>query len=288
MHSLAQRHRTSAGKRPVKSSAGVKMQFSTRYVPVPLLVNLTGRQTSDDVGWCIFRKTVLRPEENPVKKVFFATLVLAAAPAISMAATINFAGFSDGTLFTTQNFGDGVMFAGAEIAQCCISDGSGSLDNAVFPPPADDGGSKDGVNVATNFSSGSLTFGFTTTVNSFSAAFTYEDGLTITAYNSAHVVIGTVDGICGPGGSGGANYVGSGCGAPNEVLSLSVAGISSITIAGGLSKTFTFDDVNFPGAVNPGSPGSVPEPVTIAMMLGGLGCLAAFGSRRRPAARQSK
>ena len=86
-----------------------------------------------------------------MKRLFFAVLIFAAVPAVSSAA-IDFAGFSDLTVLTTQNFGDGVSFTGAIILQCCETDLSGSLDNAAFPPPADDGGNTDGVNVASNFS----------------------------------------------------------------------------------------------------------------------------------------
>jgi len=221
-----------------------------------------------------------------MKKIYLAAFFLAAIPMVSSAAIINFAGFSDLTLLGTQNFGDGITFSGAIIFQCCASDPSGgSLNNTAFPPPADDGGEfEDGVNLASNFTSSSLTLNFTTPVNSFSAAFTYEDGLTLTAYNSSLAVLETVNGGCGATGGGGGNWLGSGCGLPNEVLSLSAAGISSITISGGAISTFTIDDVNFPGAINAGL---TPEPGTTAMALGGLGCLAAFGRRRRTVAREA-
>ena len=173
-----------------------------------------------------------------MNKVFVAAFVLAAIPVIASGAIIDFDGFTDLTVLTTQNFGDGITFSGATILQCCKTDNTGSLNNAFFPPPADDGGSTGGVNVAFN-ASGPLTLDFTSPVDSFSAVFTYDNGLTIIAYNSALAVIATVNGGCGASGSGGANFVGSGCGTPNEVLSLNLAGISSIVISGGSGNDFT-------------------------------------------------
>ena len=69
---------------------------------------------------------------------------------------------------------------------------------------------------------------------------------------------------------------------PNEVLGVNVAGISSIVISGGVNSSFTFDDASFPGAINPVANPVVPEPATLTMLLGGLGCIAVFGRRRRP------
>jgi len=213
-----------------------------------------------------------------------AAFVFMAIPSLSSAAVINFAGFPEFTVLTTQDFGDGVTFAGAEILTCCVTDGSGTLNNAQFPPPADDGGSTDGVNVAFN-PSGPLTLNFTSPTSFFTADFTYSDGLTVKAYNASATLIDTVNGACGVAGSGGKNFVGSGCGAPNEMVNISTSGISQIVITGGSSDNFSIDDVNFTGAINAGKPGgtnSIPEPGSITILLGGLGCLAAFaGGRRR-------
>jgi hypothetical protein len=53
--------------------------------------------------------------------------------------------------------------------------------------------------------------------------------------------------------------------------------ISKVTIAGGGGNNFTLDDAEFTGSVNAGA----PEPGTIAMLMGGLGCLAFFDRRKR-------
>jgi uncharacterized protein (TIGR03382 family) len=221
-----------------------------------------------------------------LKRLIFAAFVVAALPIVSSASTvINFAGFTDLEVLTTQDFGDGVTFAGTEILSCCDTDGSGSLNNAFFPPPADDGGSTDGVNVAYN-PSGPLTLTFINPSSFFQAAFTYNDGLTVTAYNAAMMVIATANGACGASGSG-ANYVGSGCGAPNEVINITTPGISEIVITGGSGDNFTIDDVSFTGSVNVGV-ATTPEPGTITMVLGGLGCLVAFRRRRLTQTQRSK
>ncbi len=212
--------------------------------------------------------------------ILVGVFVLAAMPALSWAGTVNFAGYSDLTVLTTQEFGDGVTFAGTTILQCCATDGSGSLNNAQFPPPADDGGQTDGVNVAYN-PSGPLQLSFTVPTDFFNAVFTYNDGLTVTAYDSSLDVLDVVNGACGASGSGGANYVGSGCGAPNELLSVNdLAGISEIIITGGSGDNFTIDDVNFMGSVNAGE---VPEPSSLLLLGTGLLGLAFVAFRKSTA-----
>jgi hypothetical protein len=220
---------------------------------------------------------VLNFGQNQVIK-FSAVLVLMMIPALLSGTVITFAGFPDMTVLTTQDFGDGATFDGTVILTCCNSDGSGSLNDAFFPPPADDGGATDGVNIAYN-PSGPLTLTFIDPSAFFTADFTYNDGLTVTAYDASMNVLSSVDGACGASGSGGGNYVGSGCGAPNEVIDINTPEISRIVVTGGEGNNFTIDDVNFTGAVNAGV--GAPEPGTIAMAFGGLCCLALFGRRRR-------
>jgi len=208
--------------------------------------------------------------------VSLAVLAFAVSPVGAFAGVINFAGFANDTVLTTQDFGDGVTFDGTTILSCCDTDGSGSLNNAQFPPPTDDGGSTDGVNVAYN-PSGPLTLIFTSPTTFFTADFTYNDGLTVTAYDNLMNVLAVANGACGASGSG-ANYVGSGCGAPNEVIGVTAAGISEIVITGGSGNNFTIDDVNFTGAVNVGVSGT-PEPATFGLI--GLGLMGLYLARRR-------
>ena len=126
--------------------------------------------------------------------------------------------------------------------------------------------------------SGPLTLNFINPTNFFTAAFTYNDGLTVTAFDFAMNVLGTANGACGASGSG-ANYVGSGCGAPNEIIGISTAGISEIVVTGGSGNNFTIDDVNFEGAVNVGE--TTPIPATLPLFASGLGALGLLARRRK-------
>ena len=58
--------------------------------------------------------------------VLIAALAVIAIPGSASASVINFAGFPDLTVLTTQDFGNGVTFDGAVILSCCNTDGSGS------------------------------------------------------------------------------------------------------------------------------------------------------------------
>jgi len=186
-------------------------------------------------------------------------MVALALPTLSSAAVITFEGFAPGTVLTTQDFGDGVTFAGATILTQGVN-----LNYTQFPPHS-------GVNVVYN-QTGPMTLNFTNPVDFFSGYFTYNQALAVDAYNSVHALLGGATSACS------ANYVGSGCGSPNEFLEVTFPGaISSVVITGGSGNNFTLDDASFPGAINVGD---VPEPGTIAMMVGGLG-LVLFGRRRR-------
>jgi hypothetical protein len=186
------------------------------------------------------------------------SLALVGAAAPCSASVITFEGFPDLTVFTTQDFGSGVTFAGATILSL-----PGSL-NPAFPPHS-------GHNVVYN-PSGAMTLNFTTAVDFFSGFFTYNLPLVIQAYDNLNNLLDTANGACA------ANYVGSGC-SPNEFLQVDAIGaIAKVVISGGGGNNFTLDDAAFTGSRDPG----LPEPATMAMLLGGLGALGL--SRRRRAA----
>lgn len=202
-------------------------------------------------------------------KLLIIALAVAISPVIAHAdQVINFAGFSDLTVLTTQDFGDGITFSGAEILTCCDNNGGGSL-NPDFPPV---GGDVKGANVAFN-PTGPMTLQFTTPSDFFEGFFTYNNGLTVTVYNGSNTVIDTVNGACGASGSGGDNAVGSGCGSPDEKVLINDPGmISKIVITGGSGDNFTIDDISFTGSVNVGA---VPEPTPVpTVLLGGVALVA--------------
>lgn len=180
-----------------------------------------------------------------------------AVPLAASATVITFEGFPDLTVLTNQDFGNGVTFAGATVLSA-----GGSLNSGNFPPHS-------GINVVYN-PSGPMQLNFTTASDFFSGYFTYNQQLTVTAYDSANQQVDQVISACA------ANYVGSGCGAANEFLEVTDPGnIAYVVITGGGGNNFTLDDASFTGSRDPG----LPEPATLVMLLGGLGSLAL--SRRR-------
>jgi hypothetical protein len=187
-----------------------------------------------------------------------ATLLMGAGLASpAQAGVITFEGYADLTVFTTQDFGNGVTFAGATILSL-----PGSL-NPIFPPAS-------GNNVVYN-PSGAMTLTFTTPVDFFNGRFTYNQPLSVQAFDSADALLGTANGACG------ANFTGAGCGAPNELVGVNFAGlIAKVIITGGGGNNFTLDDAEFTGSRDPG----VPEPGTMALVLGGLGSVALVRRRR--------
>jgi hypothetical protein len=182
-------------------------------------------------------------------------LILALAmalPALSFAdQIITFEGYADQTVFTTQF--PGVDFNGATVLQL-----GGSL-NPQFPPHS-------GLNVVYN-PSGPMSIQFAAPVDYFQGYFTYNQPLLIEAFDSLNNLLGSYNSQCS------ANYIGSGCGSPNELGLVTANGISYVIISGGGGNNFTLDDAQFTGSIN------TPEPATL--MLLGSGLLGIVGMLRR-------
>jgi hypothetical protein len=157
---------------------------------------------------------------------------------VASTTTIDFEGFPDSTLLTTQY--SGLVFSNAQILTAGIS-----LNEFELPPHS-------GSNVVSDYT-GPLAIVFANPVSAIGGYFTYAVPLTLTAYDSNAKVLGTVTSAFsnnfalsgGPGSS------------PNELLQLSFSsGISELVIAGAASGgSFALDDLTY-------ASGSTPEPGT--------------------------
>jgi hypothetical protein len=158
--------------------------------------------------------------------------------------TLNFEGFPDSTILSTQ-------YSGLSFTNTIIFTAGISLNEFEFPPHS-------GVSVASD-NNGPITIDFSSPVTSFGGYFTYLEPLALAAFNSADAEVAsetsmysTNDALYGDPGS-----------SPNEFIDLSFAGgISSVTITGDpAGGSFTLDDATF------ASPSSVPEPPTLSLLL---------------------
>ena len=171
--------------------------------------------------------------------------------------TLDFEGFPDSTILTTQY--PGVSFSNAIILTCGIS-----LNEFEFPPHS-------GVNVVSD-NGGPMSIMFATPVTSFSGYFTYAEPLTIDAYDaSSNLLTSTMsaysnnEAMSGDPGS-----------SPNEFLQLtSTTGMLDVTITGDpLGGSFVLDDATY---VTPSL--ATPEPV-FTPVIGVMVLLAVLCSRR--------
>jgi hypothetical protein len=170
---------------------------------------------------------------------------------------IDFETLSDLEDVTNQFAANGILFTGAT----ALLSGSvgGSLNDVDFPPAS---------GFAAVFNSGDLRIDFATGASSVSGLFTYNDGLTLTAYSGA-TVLGSVNSAFT------SNYAGSG-NPNNELLSLAFSDVITHVILSAPIGSFTLDDltVNTIDGTEP-----IPEPATATLFLMGAG--AAWVVRRR-------
>ena len=188
-------------------------------------------------------------------------LLLAAAvlsPLKASTVTLDFEGFPDSTILTTQY--PGVTFTNAIILTAGIS-----LNEFEFPPYS-------GVNVASD-NGGPITIDFANPITSFGGYFTYLEPLTLDGFNASDAEVAsavsaysTNDALFGDPGS-----------SPNELIQLSFAdGISSVTIAGDpLGGSFTLDDATYTTAH-----AGVPEPASVLLFGSALVIVGMFGLKK--------
>jgi hypothetical protein len=185
------------------------------------------------------------------------------APATRLSAApilIDFEGIAD--LTSVDSLIPGVTFTNGTVLQSGAV--GGSLNEIDFPPVSGTGVVFDG--------GGPVRIDFAAPIDLFSGYFTYVAPLSIQAFDAGNGLLGTVS-------ASSANNLG----APNELLSFALAGISSVIITGDpLGGSFTLDDVSYQTQATDVT--VVPEPGTVLLLGTGLAVLA----RKRQRARQSR
>jgi len=178
-----------------------------------------------------------------------AGLLLYLQPEARAGTVLDFEGFPDSTILTTQ-------YAGLTFTNAIILSAGISLNEFEFPPYS-------GTSVVSD-NGGPITIDFATPVLSFGGYFTYEDPLTLDAFDSGSNL---VDSATSAFSSNDALFGDSGS-SPNELLQVSVAGgISSVTITGDpLGGSFVMDNVTFQTSDVP-EPGSVFQFLSAAVAL---------------------
>jgi hypothetical protein len=180
--------------------------------------------------------------------------------------TLNFEGFPDSTILTTQY--SGVTFSNAIILTSGIS-----LNEFEFPPHS-------GVNVVSD-NGGPMSLNFSTPITTFAGYFTYAEALTLDAYGSSNNLLVSVastysnnEAISGDAGS-----------SPNEFIQLSsLSAISEITITGDpAGGSFVLDDATYTTSTTVSPEPSYSALLTLCFFAGLI--LFRFRSRKTPAAR---
>lgn len=175
-------------------------------------------------------------------------LGVAAIPFSLHAGVIDFEGFLDSTILTTQC--PGLTFTNTIILTAGIS-----LNEFELPPHS-------GVNVAFD-NNGPISIVFDTPVLSFGGFFTYAVPLTLQAFDATSTQVDSATSAL----SSNLALSGDPGSSPNEFLSVSSAGgISSLTITGDPGGgSFALDD-----AAITSSTSAVPEPASVFLLLTGI------------------
>jgi hypothetical protein len=173
----------------------------------------------------------------------------------SYAAILDFEGFPDSTVLTTQ-------YPGASFENTIILTAGISLNEFEFPPHS-------GNNVASD-DGGPMSITFSSPILSFGGYFTYAEPLMVAAFDAENSLISSADSkfanneaLSGDPGS-----------SPDEFIQVaSAAGISRVTITGDPSgASFALDDATIAAST------PTPEPGSFVLVLGGL--LAIVSKRR--------
>lgn len=177
--------------------------------------------------------------------VVFAVLLIAPCFGLGGTIVVDFESFADGDVLTGQ-------IAGLNFVNTVIYTSGVSLNEFDFPPHS-------GSNVASDLG-GPITVDFSTPMLSFGAYFTYVEPLTISAFDAAHMLVGSITSAftnnTGTGGDPGSS--------PNEFISITTSGIASVLIAGDPGGgSFAMDDLTFRSST------AVPEPDCFRLVLAG-------------------
>jgi hypothetical protein len=151
----------------------------------------------------------------------------------------------DSTSITTQ-------FPGLTFTDTTVISAGIGLNELEFPPHS-------GINAAFD-DGGPISIAFASPISSFSGYFTYDEPLTLAAFDASDDPVATATSLFS---SNDALYGDPGS-SPNEFLVVTfIAGISSVTITGDpAGSSFVMDDISFTSAV--------PEPNSILLTLTGL------------------
>ena len=194
-----------------------------------------------------------------------AFVVALALPSTVLASTIDFEGFTDGDVLTNQ-IAD-VTFSNGMVLTAGVS-----LNESEFPP-------RSGSNVVFD-DGGAISIAFASPLASFAGYFTYLAPLTLEAFSTAHVSLGTVSSAFGSNVA----LSGDAGSSPNEFLQLAFAsGVGSVTITGDLAGgSFVLDDLVLTALpTGPGSDPNVPAPEPATLILTALGLSQVRRLRRR-------
>ena len=179
-----------------------------------------------------------------------ALLAVPAAGAHSAPVVVDFESLADFARLTTQLAG--FTFSNARVLQAGTT-----LNELSFPP-------KSGVNALAD-DGGALSVRFDTPMLSVGAFLTYLTPITLTAYDSLDNVLASATSLYGNNGA----LAGDPGSRPNEwlQLSLAVASIARVEFRGSATgSSFILDDL----VVDAGGPSPVPEPHSLALVLGAL------------------
>lgn len=167
------------------------------------------------------------------------------ANAAAQSTTIDFEGFADATVLTSQI--PGLTFANAMVLTAGIS-----LNEFEFPPSS-------GVNVIFD-NGGPLMIDFSTPITSLLVYVTYAEPFTIQIYDAASNVVGSATSLF----ASNLALSGDAGSSPNEAFLLMFAGgfSSAVFMGNGAGESFTLDGLTFQSATN-----RIPEPSTLALAL---------------------